>query len=500
MVVPGRTKHVEVHVEFMRRVSQIPAQGLGLSVDLYQPDLMELMDAMAAQRLTVGYLEVFKAAEKALEQARSRFPSTRLTYHGEGLWATQPDFDRGPSVEEDLASVARHLRTLASPWINLECATKQMAGYSFGTYLPPLYTRESADVTAENVRAIQRYLDRALGQEGLSGPLLLLEMPPLTYFGVGTLSISTFFAQIADQTPCGLVLDIGHLWTVHRYTGAWRQQSLEQYTAEFLDAFPMERVVEIHLAGLTEWETSAEQSESQHAVPPRWIDAHAVAIPEVLFDVMEQVLASPRLTNLKGIALEVDTKRIPQIVREFARLCSQFGQDCQRWEQVSNEPNESATRRYADDSVRKVGEEVKSALGRDYDRYAKLVTGQLDPRTSGLLHPTWSYEDLHLYQSVYLPHEILHWGGELQDMFPESCRLVEGQGISLADFVSYWFREPQSITASYDFFLLKIERFVHFVAERAPAFLPLVEREAGELRASYMMANEGSCSVTEANV
>jgi hypothetical protein len=85
-------------------------------------------------------------------------------------------------------------------------------------------------------------------------------------------------------------------------------------------------------------------------------------------------------------------------------------------------------------------------------------------------------------------------------MFPESCRLVEGQGISLADFVSYWFREPQSITASYDFFLLKIERFVHFVAERAPGFLPLVDREAGELRASYMMANEGSCSVTEASV
>lgn len=481
---------MEIDNEFRRRVSRIPAQGLGLSVDVYQPDLADLMEALVAQRLNVEYLEVFKAADKALEQVRSQFPSARLTYHGEGLWATQPDFARTPSVEEELASAATHLRTLASPWISVECATKQMAGYSFGTYLPPFYTQESAAVTAENVRTIQRYVDRVLGPDDSPGPLLLLEMAPLTYFGVGSLSIPAFFAQIADQAPCGLVLDLGHLWTAYRYTGLWRHKSLEGFTEEFFNAFPMERVVEIHLAGLADRQGATGQSETSHGAPPRWIDAHGVPIPEVLFDMLGQVLAHPRLTNLRGIALEVDTKPIPHIVREFARLRDQFGQAWRRLERAPGESSQSATGPPAGAPLREVNEDVKHALSRDYARYAKMVTGQLDPHASDLLHPAWSYEDLHQYQAVYLPYEILHWGGELLDMFPESCRLIEEQGIGLADFVSYWFREPQSITAPYDFFLLKIERFVRFMAERAPTIRPTAEREAHELRRGYQTACE----------
>ena len=58
---------------------------------------------------------------------------------------------------------------------------------------------------------------------------------------------------MTDRAACGLVLDIGHLWTVYRYTGSWRRQRLEDFAAQFLEAFPMERVVEIHVAGLAEF-------------------------------------------------------------------------------------------------------------------------------------------------------------------------------------------------------------------------------------------------------
>ncbi len=498
-----------IHSEFMKRVNQLPAQGLGLSVDVYQPDLAELIETLATRRLNVGYLEVFKATEKAIEQVRSRLPSTRLTYHGEGLWVTQPDFACVPSVEEELTTATTHLRTLASPWMTVECASKQMAGYSFGTYLPPLYTRESAAVTAENARTVQCYLDRVLGQGGLPGSLLLLEIPPLTYFGVGTSPIPTFFTWITDQASCGLVLDIGHLWTVYRYTDAWRQQSLKTFVDGFLNDFPMERVVEIHLAGLAEWGRQPEEPEdlrdSQETVqagepqdvPPRWIDAHGAPIPMVLFNLLGQVLDNPRLTNLKGIALEVDTKPIPRTVQEFTRLCDRFGQVWQRREQAPIKPKQSAAGRSESEASREANEDVRCALRRDYERYAKMASGRLDPHASGLLHPSWSYEDLGEYQAVYLPHEILHWGGELRDMFPESCRAVEEKGVNLSDFVSDWFREPRPVTVPYDFFLLKVERFVRFIADRVPMILPLAEREALDLRRAYAMANEGNFPATE---
>ena len=37
--------------EFLRRVSRIPPQGLGLSVDVYSPDLFELMEELDRRRL-----------------------------------------------------------------------------------------------------------------------------------------------------------------------------------------------------------------------------------------------------------------------------------------------------------------------------------------------------------------------------------------------------------------------------------------------------------------
>lgn len=482
--------------EFGQRLGRILPQGLGLSVDVYQPDLMELMEAVRVQRLNVGYLEIFKTDVKALELVRSRLLETKLAYHGEGIWVTQPDIGRTLPMEQELASATTHLRTLASPWITLECATKQMAGYSFGTYLPPLYSGESVIVITENVRTIQRYLDHSLGQGEGPGPLLLLEMPPLTYFGVGALSIPTFFARIAKQTACGLVFDIGHLWTVYRYTGVWRRQTLQDFASEFFGSFPMERVVEIHLAGLAERQAST-CPECTPAVLPRWIDAHGEPIADLLFDLLDQALAHPRLTNLKGIALEVDTKPIPQIVRELARLSERVGPTWRRWERTEVAP---ATPTLIDNrAVNEAGVHVgvKQRLHRDYDRYAKMVTGQLDPSISVLLHPDWSYEDLHLYQSVYLPHEILHWGGELRDMFPRSCQAVEKEGVSLSDFVGYWFQEPRPVTVSYDFFLLKIERFVGFVAVRAPTILPVAAQEAEVLRAAYQMANEGCLSASK---
>ncbi len=82
-----------------------------------------------------------------------------FAYHGEGLWITQPDFSKPPHLHGDLDDVISQLHILKSPWLNHECATKQMAGYSFGTYLPPLYTVESAKVVADNIEIVQAKMD-----------------------------------------------------------------------------------------------------------------------------------------------------------------------------------------------------------------------------------------------------------------------------------------------------------------------------------------------------
>lgn len=480
-----------VHREFLRRVEQIPAHGLGLSIDVYSPDLTSLLQALQQRQVPPAYLEVFRATPNTLALVRKQAGNGLLTYHGEGLWLTQPEAADDPSFGQEVCEVAGHLQTLQSAWLNHECATKYVAGYSYGTYLPPLYTESSAEVVADNTTLVQNLLDRHCHLANGEAPLVLLEMAPLTYFVAGTLTIPTFFRLVTEQVPCGLVLDVGHLWTVFRYSGAWRTTSLVQFVDTFLSEFPLQRVVEIHVAGLAIHESSlVVRSEfmetSSEDFLPVWTDAHAAPIPPVLFGMLDQILSHPRLTNLKGLALEVDTKPEELIVDEFARFSQRYATVFPR----KADAGISCDRGVTSFQRKPVSASIRRTLGEAYDYYARVVTGRAEPEGSEWNGPSSCADQLETYRSIYLPYEILHWGGEVESMFPESCRRLNKEGVPLSQFVTFWFRRPRPLSDSYDFFLLKIERFLEFVREKAPELDGIAEREADELRQAYHSANE----------
>lgn len=485
--------------EYQRRVDQVPVQGVGLSVDVYSPDLVSLLDSLRCRQVIPAYLEVFQAASTALAAVRSR-TEIPLTYHGEGLWVIQPGAERDRLFLHEACAVAGQLEILQSAWSNHECATKYIAGYSFGTYLPPLYTEASAAVVARNIRAVQAIFDRDCRLPGGQSPLFLLELPPLTYFVAGTLSIPEFFRLVTEQAACGLVLDIGHLWTVYRYTRAWQSLSLAAFLDRFLAEFPLERVVEIHVAGLSVHESMiaspvrslAEQGQGL----PLWTDAHAAPIPPVLFEMLDRILTDSRLMHLKGLALEVDTKPIELIVDEFQLFASRYG---------AVFPIKVQTRVCADVSrqereehvvdVRPEAEVEEDGVRRAYEAYARVVSGQAAPAGPEWISPAACSDGLIWYQSSYLPYEIVQWGGEIEAMFPGTCRELAARAVSLKTFVPFWFREPRPVTMSYDFFEIKIDRFLEFVREAAPDVQAMAQREANELREAYRLANEAPVSV-----
>jgi uncharacterized protein len=474
---------------FQCRVANIPRLDLGLSVDVYSPDLFKLMHRFLREEHRPAYLEIFRANQTVLRSVRQHVPAVPLTYHGEGLWVTQPDFPLMPYLEQDLNDVAAQLTILGSPWLNHECATKQMAGYSFGTYLPPLFTAESARVVAENIALVQEKMDRARQPDQAFGPLFLLEMPPLTYFMAGTMSVPEFFDLVTELVPCGLVLDIGHLWTIYRYTDAALQLSLERFVDRFLDDLPLERVVEVHVAGLSQHASASPHREGDPQAG--WIDAHDAPIQPVCWKMLEQVLAHPRLVNLRGVALEVDTKPIEHIVEEFREASLQFGALVRRRLHQDSTAGISVLKRGESCLEKKFGSDVdRRRLQTDYVRYARIATGQQPPAG-----PEWQAvadapAGLNRYIHEYLPHEILHWGGAIVEMFPETCRGMHEEGISFEDFVPWWFQLARSLDRPYDFFLLKIDRMLEFVVERSPGLLTLAEREAFMLRTAYEDANQ----------
>jgi hypothetical protein len=466
--------------EFVRRVDRIPHHGLGLSVDVYTPDLLELTAELKRRGLDSGYLEIFKAAPAALESVRRRLPGALLPYHAEGLWVTQPEPERLSPFEAELDAAAEQLRILGSHWLNHECAAKQMAGYAFGTYLPALFTEDSADVTAANIARAQLRLDHGRASRDGMGPLFLLETPPLTYAGFGDLSLPDFFRLVTDRIPCGVVLDVGHLWTLYRYTGEWRRRSLTAFLTELLDAFPLERVVEVHVAGLAP-HPSVPAEAGPPGDPPLWIDAHGAPIPEVLADMLAQVLDHRGLVNLKGVALEVDTKPIPTIVEEFAIAHERFGHKIAHGLRDARDERDLSPQFPASPAT----PASLANLAAQYARYALIVTGRAK---DGLPVLGQDASSLPCYVEHYLPHEILEWGGVVRDMFPETCRSLDRAGIGLDEFVRFWFREPRPDGQTYDFFLLKVTRFVEFIREALPDASETAEREAQVLRDGYRAA------------
>src|SRR5262245_55433526 len=364
-----------IHQDFRRRLREIPAQGMGLSVDVYSPDLFELLNRLRDHGLQPGYLEIFKATTTALAKVRQAAPDMPLAYHGEGLWLTQPDVQASPFFQRDLDEMVIQLNSLQSLWLNHECAMKQMAGYSFGTYIPPLYTPLSARVVADNIALVQQTMDQQSARADGTAPLFLLEMPPLTYFAAGTIPIPVYFRLVAASAPCGLVLDIGHLWTVYRYTAGCRLMSLERFVGEFLDEFPLERVVEIHVAGLACHESAGEPKGEEGF--PEWIDAHAAPIPSILFTMLEQVLTHPNLVSLRAVALEVDNKPIEMIEKEYAEAVRRFSlllQQAMAREATVGQLKELTLRPA---SVQKpVSQSDRQQLCSDYARYAQILSGQ----------------------------------------------------------------------------------------------------------------------------
>jgi uncharacterized protein len=478
-----------IQQDFQCRLRKIPALRMGLSVDVYTPDLFNLVNRLRERDLQPGYLEVFKATTTTLTTVRQAIPDIPLAYHGEGLWITQPDLQASSFFQQDVGEMVRHLNSLNSLWLNHECALKQMAGYSFGTYVPPLYTPLSARVVAGNIATVQEALDRQGSRADGTSPLFLLEMPPLTYFAAGTISIPAFFRLVATSVSCGLVLDIGHLWTVYRYTAACRQISLERFVQEFLDEFPLERVVEIHIAGLACHESFGEPRGKEGL--PEWIDAHAAPIPAILFGILEQVLAHSNLVSLRAVALEVDTKPIEMIVDEYAEAVRRFSLLVQQ----------TIARGTALDQLyglmsrpALVGEPVcqsdRQQLCDDYARYAQILSGRASPTGPEWQEVAAETSGFTRYRTSYVPHEILHWGGDLTEMFPQTCPLLAERRVELIEFVTFWFRSPRPLMHSYDFFLLKIERFFEFVMERAPDIRGCVQQECDLLRLAYAQANE----------
>jgi hypothetical protein len=191
---------------------------------------------------------------------------------------------------------------------------------------------------------------------------------------------------------------------------------------------------------------------------------------------------------LKGVALEVDTKTVPLIVKEFGELRERSATLAIR--KISASKRRPSHPQPIPNST--------GVLAEMYGTYARVVSGQQTVEKS-LLEPlsqNLNREGLQRYVREYLPNELLHWGGDLEDLFPQTSRILKQRGISEQEFVRFWFRQPYPAQDTYDFFDIKLDRWMEFVRTVAPDLAKETEREATVLQGLHAQLNaEVSASI-----
>ncbi len=160
--------------------------------------------------------------------------------------------------------------------------------------LPPVLTRDSAAAVADNL----------LRLEAETGRVVLPENPPGAFY-IGDLHLLDYYAEIARRTDSGLLLDCAHLAIYQRLHG--------HTPTTGLDAFPLDRVVELHVAGAT-----LRSLDGFEVVD----DSH---LPEPLPDTWQIVAAVVRRAPaLRAIVYECEKNQLPDVLENFARLNQTF--------------------------------------------------------------------------------------------------------------------------------------------------------------------------------
>lgn len=133
---------------------------------------------------------------------------------------------------------ARELAALYhSPWVaeHFQCLHTEDGTYNLNYVFPPLYTEEFLARFTRNATALQEQLEQPLVMENIPG-----------FFDVTASRIPepVWLRRFFEATSVGFLLDLPHVWLEAHYRGV----KPDRWLAEF----PLEYVVELHVAGVEE--------------------------------------------------------------------------------------------------------------------------------------------------------------------------------------------------------------------------------------------------------
>jgi hypothetical protein len=218
-----------------------------------------------------------------LERVRERYP---LSSHGLTLsiGAMEP-----PSAEY-LAELRREVERLGAPFHSDHLCLASSGSRMFHDLLPLKACRENVTRVVERVLRVR---------DALGVPLALENISYYAHPGQRELDEAEFVREVIERSEAGLVLDVNNAFVNSRNHGGDPRA--------FIQALPLERVVEIHVAGHFERPSGLV------------IDTHGAPVAEPVYELLEWTLER---TGKVPVLLERDNDVPPlaELEREIQRL------------------------------------------------------------------------------------------------------------------------------------------------------------------------------------
>ena len=262
--------------------------GIGLRTTHYTEILSRFPEVDWFEVLSDNYLYTRGRPLEILDQIAERYP---VVMHGVSLSVGSTD-----PLDLDYLGELKTLRErIGARWVSDHLCWTGVAGRNNHDLLPLPFTEEALLHTARRVRQIQDFL----------GAPLVLENPSSYVEFAGTpLREWEFLKGVVELADCGILLDVNNVYVSAKNHGFNAEEDLA--------AVPMERVVQIHVAGHTDYGTHA-------------IDTHVGPVPDPVW----QLLARARALGADApVLLEWDSD-IPalDVVRAEAERARAFMRD-----------------------------------------------------------------------------------------------------------------------------------------------------------------------------
>ena len=273
----------------------LAALGAGLGFrEPFRAGIFRHRPSIGALEITIEhYLDATPEKADELELLRSHFP---LIPHGLELSLGSAE-GVDPGRLERYAALMEKVRP---PWWSEHVAFTSAGGVEIGHLAPMPFTRQALDALCANIETARRAIP--------SPPLILENITYSLDWGAHEMSEGEFLAALCRESGCGLLLDVTNLWLNSQRHG--------YDPATFLDALPLERIVQLHFVG-------AEQHGGE------WVDSHGAKTQPEIFELLRTVMER---APVKAAILERDQDLPPFAeVLDEVETAARIGREAGRW-------------------------------------------------------------------------------------------------------------------------------------------------------------------------